>query len=402
MQGPIGLVTSAKFEGYKHIGPIYKWVNGTAYLMINTVCYQGKNGAILSYYNPPVHQVGTSELDAYHDGLDTVGERRQELDFLILYGASDPVHSGGDLKESLRRLQETLVKKKEKEKAGAPPEALYRLFNWADHRLKKGVLLYSKLRGLAGDIRLVAVCAGGMRYGGSAEIPLMADYLVGDSRSGMCFSEAMIGLIPGWAGVARALNKAGLNNTAFMAKTSKPIAAFDLGSIGIYNEIVNIPFAFPDRKAGGDGESGKKAYLQALDEHNLRTGLHMLPRSLEIATCAIESVPRLNDDRKKNLATAEEIAEEVDRRSDPGIYAHLWGRSLKEVKEEIGRLGRPLAPQSINALNSLLSGFDASVFDEERFAQKEMKADAALYRDPRFPAGLKAMLEGKIPDFKIP
>ena len=42
------------------------------------------------------------------------------------------------------------------------------------------------------------------------------------------------------------------------------------------------------------------------------------------------------------------------------------------------------------------------MFDEEAFIQKELLADAALYRDPRFLAGLSAMLEQRVPDFRTP
>ena len=47
---------------------------------------------------PPVHQVGTPGLHAYLNGLDKVLENLDGLEFLILYGANDPVHTGGDLK----------------------------------------------------------------------------------------------------------------------------------------------------------------------------------------------------------------------------------------------------------------------------------------------------------------
>ena len=76
----------------------------------------------------------------------------------------------------------------------------------------------------------------------------MADYIVGDSRSAICFSEAMIGLIPGWGGVARALIKTGLTNMECMVLTSKEIKAKELKEIGIYNVIVDVPFPFPKRQ----------------------------------------------------------------------------------------------------------------------------------------------------------
>ena len=63
-------------------------------------------------------------------------------------------------------------------------------------------------------------------------------------------------------------------------------------------------------------------------------------------------------------------------------------------------MGRPLAPQSIDALNELLDGYDPSSFDEKSFVQKEMEADARLYRDMRFRTGLIATLEQRVADYR--
>ena len=115
MRGPIRLVRSKKIAGYKNLGPIYEWSEDKAYLIIDRITFNKKIGAILCYYNPPVHQVGNPGLDAYLEGLSKIYEKRGELDFLILYGANDPVHAGGDLKESLNKLDKTLATKKEKD-----------------------------------------------------------------------------------------------------------------------------------------------------------------------------------------------------------------------------------------------------------------------------------------------
>jgi len=115
MKGPIRLVRSERIAEYKNLGPLYEWSEGKTYLIIDKVVYKGVSGAVLCYYNPPVHQVGNPGLDAYLEGLDRVFEKRNELQFLILYGANDPVHAGGDLKESLARLDKTLEMKKEKD-----------------------------------------------------------------------------------------------------------------------------------------------------------------------------------------------------------------------------------------------------------------------------------------------
>ena len=400
MKGPGRLVRSNKIKGYENIGPLYEWSEAGTYLVIDRVRFEGKTGAVLCYYNPPVHQVGNPGLDAYLEGLDNVLEKRDDLEFLILYGANDPVHAGGDLKESLTKLDSTLDIKREREAAGASPEEVDRLFDWADIRLKKGQGLHAKIRAISNHFRVIAACGGGTRFGGSAEIPLMADYLVGDSRSGMCFSEAMIGLIPGWAGIARTLIKAGLTNTEYMCKTSKEAKANQLKEIGIYNVVVDIPFPFPKRQKTGDREADKAGYLEALETHDNETGKLLLPKALEIATCPEENVPKVDEKERLILATKEDVDREVARRKDPENYSHLWGKSLREVKDEIVGTGRPLAPQSIDALNRLLDDYDPLRFDEYQFVQREMTADARLYRDTKFRAGLVATLEQSVANYR--
>jgi len=228
----------------------------------------------------------------------------------------------------------------------------------------------------------------------------MADYLVGDSRSGMCFSEAMIGLIPGWAGIARTLIKAGPVNAALMSMTSKETKANQLKEIGIYNVVVDIPFPFPKRQKTGDREADKADYLAALESHSDDTGLILLPKALEIATSPEEAIPKVSEKERLVLATEEDVSQEVAKRKDPENYSQLWGKSLREVKDEMIRMGRPLGPQSIEALNKLLEDYDPSQFDESSFVEREMKADARLYRDNRFRAGLIATLQQTVADYR--
>ena len=401
MKGPIRLARSSTIRGYQNRGPIYEWSGDKAYLMIDEIAFKDKGGAVLCYYNPPVHQVGNPELDAYLEGLDKVLEKKDDLEFLILYGANDPVHAGGDLKESLNRLDRTLELKKEKEASGASAEKIDELFDWADNRLKKGIGLHGKIRKISEYLRVVAVCGGGTRFGGSAEIPLMADVLVGDSRSGMCFSEATIGLLPGWSGIARTLIKAGLTNAEYMALTAKEVKAKQLEEIGTYNAIVDIPFPFPKREKTDDPEADKAQYQEALEAHNEQTGLLLLPKALELAVCSEKEIPGVSEQNRATLATGEEISQEVTRRSDPENYAHLWGRLLREVKDEIAQMGRPLAPQSIEALTKLFEQYEPSQFDEVSFVETEMHADARLYRDLRFRAGLIGTLEQTVTDFRL-
>ncbi len=398
MKGPIRLLRSGKIGGLETLGPIHEWSEGPAYLVIDQVSFKGKKGAVLCYCNPPVHQVGNPALDAYLEGLDKVFQKREALQFLLLYGANDPVHAGGDLKESLEKLDKTLAMKEEKEKGGAPAKEIDQLYDWADRRLEKGIGLHSRVRRLSQHLRVVAVCGGGTRFGGSAEIPLMADYLVGDSRSGMCFSEAMIGLLPGWSGIARTLVKAGLENARTMALTGREVKAEQLKAIGIYNAVVEVPLGFPKMAKTGDPKADKTAYAGALEKHDEETGRLLLPKGLEWATLPPGEIPPAP--QRAVLSKGAELSDEVSRRSNPQTYAHLFGKPVKEVNEEVSRLGRPLAPQSIEALSALFNRYDPSRFDEPAFVKEEADADARLYRDPRFRAGLVATLEQKVADYR--
>ncbi len=400
MAGPIDSVRSGKTEGFNNLGPRYTWSEGTSYLHLDAIEFKDIKGGIICYYNPPVHSVGNSGLDAYLEAIRIVSENRAAFQFLIFYGGADPIHAGGDLKESLSKLDKTIETRKEMEPKGAKAEDIDALYSWGDVRLEKGFVLYNRVRSLSEYVRLIALCGGGTRFGGSAEVALMSDYLLGDSRSGMCFSEAMIGLIPGWSGVGRTLTKAGQLNAKFMAMTSPEVKALQLREIGVYNLVVEIPLSFPKLERTDDKEGDRARYREALQRHNDEAGLLLLPKALELGVCAEDDIPVLEEAKRKNLATEGEIAEQVARRKDPETYRCLWGKPLAEVREQIAILGRPLAPQSIEALEGLFSGYDPSRFGEKEFVRAEMGADARLYRDPRFRAGIIATLEQKVANFK--
>ena len=400
MAGPIDSIRSNKIEGFNNLGPRYTWSEGKAYLYLDAIEFKGARGGIICYYNPPVHPVGNPGLDAYLEAIRIVSENREAFQFLIFYGGADPVYAGGDLKESLSKLDKTIETRKEMESKGAKAEDIDALYRWGDMRLEKGFILYNGVRFLSKDVRLIALCGGGTRFGGSAEVALMSDYLVGDSRSGMCFSEAMIGLIPGWSGIGRTITKAGLLNAKFMAMTSTEVKADQLREIGLYNLVVEIPLSFPKLERTDDKEGDRARYREALQRHNDEAVLLLLPKALELGVCLEDDIPVLKEAKRKNLATEGEIAEQVTSRKDPETYRGLWGKPLAEVKEQIATLGRPLAPQSIEALEGLFSGYDPSRFGEKEFVRAEMEADARLYRDPGFRAGIIATLEQKVANFK--
>ena len=229
----------------------------------------------------------------------------------------------------------------------------------------------------------------------------MADWLVGDSRSAMCFSEAMIGLIPGWAGVARAVTKAGALNARLMAQAAREVRAEDLLDVAVYDAVVEIDEPLPTMGRTGDREADRRAYESELARHDARVWPRLVLTGLELATCdelALPHKPRGPD--RRSLATAAEVRAELARRAEPETYREIWGRSLGQARDELRALGRPLAPQSVAELDALLGRAEAGELDEDGFVEAEKQADARLYRDPRLKRGIEATLEQRVADFR--
>lgn len=400
MQGPARLVRSTELGGLENLGPVYEWIEGQTYLVVDRVRFRKAHGLVFTYNNPPVHQMGNPALDAYLKGLDAAQALAAELGFVVFHTACDPVHAGGDLKESLNQLQTTMARRKELEAQGADHVAIDALYAWGDARLDKGFALYRAIRSVSQKLRTVAVCAGGTRFGGSAEVPLMADVLVADSRAAMCFSESMIGLIPGWGGVGRAITKAGLQNARHMAMTCPTVKAADLAAAGLVDRVVEVSFPFPRKERTDDPAADKTRYIAALQENNDQTTKLLLPAALEMAIMPESELAASRPSPPRQLAAPEETEAEAARRSDPETYERLWGKTLKEAAGELKTLGRPLAPQSVAKLEALLASLDPDRYDEESFIRAESKADAELYRDPRFMEGILATLEQRVADFR--
>ncbi|NIA10968.1 MAG: hypothetical protein GWP10_14885, partial [Nitrospiraceae bacterium] len=180
----------------------------------------------------------------------------------------------------------------------------------------------------------------------------------------------------------------------------REVKAKDLKEVGIYNVLVTIETPFPKKERTEDPQKDKERYAQALQDHNDAIGEKLLSATLGLAVCPVHQVPVITGRDRKVLATVREIEAEVNRRKDPGTYDGLWGKPLKEVRDEIKKLGKPLAPQSIGELERLFTTYRETNFDEGRFVEEEMQADSRLYRDPRFRRGIIATLEQKVADFR--
>jgi len=402
MQGPAKIVRSNEIPNYKFLDPLFEWTEGKAYLTVDRVQYGEKQGAIFTYNNPPVHQIGNSALAAFLKGFEALDPLEEDLWFVIFHSACDPVHAGGDLKESLDRLQASNTERDRLRAAGADAEEIRALYDWGDARIDKGFALYSKFREWGDKMRTVATCGGGTRFGGSAEVVLMSDEIVADSRAAMCFSESQIGLIPGWGGVGRAITKAGVDNTWTMAATARIVKATELETIGIFNEVLLTGAPLPKKNRTEDPEADKQRYLKALQRNNDEMGKALLISALNKGTDDAGAT-FMEPFRRKTLMKREEADAEISRRSNPLTYEGLWGKPLKEASEAIADLGKPLAPQSIEQLEALLADVANRTWNgaaEQAFIRAEGRADGELYRDPRFVEGILATLQQRVADFR--
>ena len=329
-----------------------------------------KRGIILHFENPPVHQISSQSLDYYASAFLYIEQNQNELSFVIFSFAPDATHAGGDLKETLANLSRS---------AG---------YDWADQRLLKAFALYKRVRALAKHMRVISILSGGDYYGGSAEVALWADTLIGDSRTSICMSEAIIGLISGWGGVARLIAKAGVLNARCLVETARKTNAHELKAIGVLDSVVDIPYTLPN---GGSEEERR--------HHAHKTLTPLLINALAFASGKIAH--QRNPSETPDILMSEDVLEaEVDRRSDPYTYRDVWGKPLAEVRDVLAIRKMPLAPQSIVILQALWNLY-GTCRTEEEFVHLEMMFDAALYRHPSLAEGIRAVLNKQVPCFTL-
>ncbi len=349
----------------------YPFGSDSEQVIFFSVVIGNARGAILHYENPPAHQLGTRALNSYALAFEHIERIRDEVSFLILSFAPDATHAGGDLKETLAHLEQS---------AG---------YDWADLRLMKAFALYKRVRALAKRMHVIAILAGGTYYGGSAEVALWADTIVGDSRASICMSEATIGLIPGWGGVARLIVKVGVLNTRCLVETARQTSAHELKTIGIIDSIVDIPYVLPKRGTEEDRQRHTHDTLSLL----YAKAFAFAPEQAERKDAVVEV--------RRVLMREDALEAEVACRSDPYIYRSVWGKPLAEARDVLATNKTPLAPQSIQALRALVETHETLHTDEEHFVRMEMEFDAELYRHPLLAEGIRAILEKRVPCFAL-
>ncbi len=85
--------------------------------------------------------------------------------------------------------------------------------------------------------RKVSVVHGDV-YGGSMELPLMADYLIAEEGTTVCFPECTLGGIPGFGGTAFIFERTGAHNTKMIIFTGGMLSAELASKTGLVDEVV--------------------------------------------------------------------------------------------------------------------------------------------------------------------
>ncbi len=346
--------------GFEFGQPVYRGPQG--YASLTPVSYAGRSGFLLHYRNPDprkLHAVDSqgmrelSEAVAALEGLVSAadgvvasavasGEPHPEADelaaFCVIYGDYDPIHAGADITEF----------------AGEPD------YSAIHQHMLRGVELDTRVKQLWPRLRTVGVFCG-ERFGGSVEWPMFAQYAVCDSRTRVQYSEVQLGIVPGWNGILNTLLHSTPLNAEYMCATGNPVAAAQMLSAGLVQQVVEAP-AGPDRAA-----LSPEDYAAAWKVYASERQAALLAAALELA-CSED----LAHGEPQDLVSAEQMREEIERRSKPEPYAALRAAVAAEsaalpagdadaakalfrkVAGEVARLGKPLAPEAVRGVQDFI------------------------------------------------
>jgi enoyl-CoA hydratase/carnithine racemase len=325
---------------------IYK--GGSGYVTLQRVEHNGRTGALLQYVNPDprkLHAIDTQGMVEFTEAIGAA-EADTTLQFLVLYGAYDPLHAGADVTQF----------------AGEPDYATIR------EHLHRGTELDARIKQLWPRLRTVAVLCGN-RFGGSVEWPLFAEFGVADSNTTIQLSEVQLGILPGWNGILNVMLKSNPSNAQYMASTGNPVNAEQMLQMGLVQAIVDTP-APPDRNL-----TPPDLWAAQWQGHATAAQDQLLAAALELATgdSAAPATPS-----NFNLTDADTYFAEIGRRTQDTEYRDLrqsvqdrlaaLGDSpepeqLKElnrwVQQELALLGKPLAPDAVNYVQRYVKQFGA-------------------------------------------
>lgn len=230
----------------------------------------------------------------------------------------------------------------------------------------RGIEVDNRLKALIGTIKTVSIIFGN-RFGGSTELPLMAETSVCDDKSVIQLTEVQLGIIPGWDGFVNCLLRSGRQNAEYICKTGNRIDAEMMKRAGIVEKVVRTP-PRPDKKSFDTEED----YRGALSEYRLRCRNLMLREALDVAVSdSIQAKEPEPIEAHEGL-----VHREVRLRSDPARYRELMREVEKRlnalgdapqqdnmrelqgfINERLRELGRPLAPRAVEGIDRLLEKY---------------------------------------------
>ena len=370
------------------------------YVELTSTEHNGQSGLLLRYVNPDVrklHAIDEAGMLEMYQAIATVEEQvaggaEDAPQFLVLYGAYDPLHAGADVTQF----------------DGDPDyEAV------AAH-MHRGVELDARIKRLWRQLRTVGVFCGN-RFGGSVEWPLFAQYGVCDSNTVLQLSEVQLGILPGWDGILNVMLRSNPSNAQYLASTGNPVGPDELLATGIVQSVVEAAPA-PDRKL--TAPDLWPSQWQAYAEQAQAT---LLAAALDLATGELD----YELGTEYQLVDAEEYFAEISRRTQDTEYRELRERISaelerlgpepqpdelkrvnKQVAEELAQLGKPLAPEAVNYVQRYVKQFGSLSKDEllarfEELGRIEADMCVALMRHPHRREGVRAVLS-KNPAERIP
>jgi enoyl-CoA hydratase/carnithine racemase len=321
---------------------------GQGYVSLRRIEHKGQSGLLLRYANPDprkLHAIDEQGMIEMFEALAVLEESAAIPGgeggpaFVVFSGNCDPVHAGADITQFAGEPDYEMIKK----------------------HLHRGTELDARLKALWPRLRTVAVLYGD-RYGGSVEWPLFCEFAVADSRCRIQFSEVHLGILPGWNGVLNVLLKSGAQNALYMGTTGNPVSAQQMQEIGLVQEIVNTPLP------PGRNDVSPEQWPQLWGQYAESTERQLVSAALDLAV----GYAGTDGGPVAQLASEAELAEELLRRTDPTPYRTLRDsiaaelmalaetdvegqKALgKKVALELARLGKPLAPEAVEFVRSLV------------------------------------------------
>lgn len=288
------------------------------FLIVERKEHRGQQGLLVQFNNPAseANCIPREALEEIYTVLEEhEGDKR--LTFILLYEKSRRIHAGADISLFAGDIN---------------PQAVLEY-------LMAGARLAFKFKEVSKKIRTVSVMEG-ERYGGSVELPLMAEYSICAPGTHIQFSEVNLGIIPGWAGIANLMLRSNRENALYLAATGERMDAQKMLAAGIVCEI-QLEESLLDSALdlGVSGEISPPGRIKTF-----------MTRS------ELESKVALRSDSRRYQVLASEVREKLEKGALQN-EKKLENYAGKYIQERLMELGRPVAPLAVKAVFQLVDRF---------------------------------------------